>query len=206
MYLNGAEEAAFAYRRISVNAYNSKEGNWISSLGKYHSDCCTRGSLMDAQVCGWKFEEKRDICIVSNCLSQVLTTKGKIGTLQCRHQHTAPWPRDQHISKERNGHHMLHDAGPRKGNMATCVIFLPQMHNLTWIMGKHQTNLNWEKLYKQWGCAFQKKDQYQERQRLRTCFIVKETKATWQFSEIHNLGLAPAQKIYKEHYCAVHGR
>lgn len=27
MYLNGAEAAAFAYGRISVNAYNSKEGN-----------------------------------------------------------------------------------------------------------------------------------------------------------------------------------
>lgn len=40
VYLNGAEAAAFAYGRISVNAYNSKEELNII-ISKYHSDCCT---------------------------------------------------------------------------------------------------------------------------------------------------------------------
>ena len=59
IYINGTEGTAFSYGRISINTYKSKEGNRISPLGKFHSNSCTQGPVMGAQICGESLRRNR---------------------------------------------------------------------------------------------------------------------------------------------------
>lgn len=63
--MRGGGRIAFPYGRIPINTCGRKEGNKSHSYNGPQLRCPA-----DANISGWLFKEKQDICMVSKCLPQ----------------------------------------------------------------------------------------------------------------------------------------
>lgn len=112
-----------------------------------------------------------------------------------------------HGHNEENWHHTAPDVAPWQGHNITCVVFLLKMYNLTRVMGKQQTNLNWEKFYKTMSLCFSKNFNIKKDKKVEDLFHIQGdwshiritcTRSSWTGSW--------TKKLYEEHYWAAHIR
>ena len=102
-----------AYRRIWII---NVEGNRKYPLVRHSNNCYRQDPVMATKISGWKFEEKWDVCRISEYLFQDLNCKGK---------RTLPWINLAHTTLTKRREHHLY-------------AILTKMHNLNRIVRKHR--------------------------------------------------------------------